>query len=197
MSGPYCERHARAREHGRCDMCQLEAQCAEMREALECFITGYPDGEWAGMLHEEGCVGVQLAPGERDEDDPCKCDGDYNVTLVKQALAADAGKALLERLEHHRKTATEYLTALEEFKERLEKAERKRDEAVSAVFKLTREQEAKGAYQLGYLRAFEECAKALEARANRAFLPTEPMDEIRRELLSAAATIRAKAKEGT
>lgn len=39
--------------------------------------------------------------------------------------------------------------------------------------------------------ALENAAKVVETRANRAFLPSEPMEAIRRELLGGATDIRA------
>jgi hypothetical protein len=75
-----------------------DSQVAEMREALEAFTKGYPDHEWRGLLHEQGCVGVRMLPNERSEDEKCKCDGDYLTGIVDAALSSDAGKALLERL---------------------------------------------------------------------------------------------------
>lgn len=56
--------------------------------ALRTFIRGYPNGEWEGMLHEEGCVGTQIRKRSRipDEGQVCHCDGDYEVALVKRAL---------------------------------------------------------------------------------------------------------------
>lgn len=194
MSGPYCEQHARAHEHGRCDMCQLEAQCAAMNEALRAGVMGYDADLRASRGH-----GLPVALWD----------------WVQRALAPDAGKALLERLEHHRKTATEYLTALEEFKERLEKAEKevldttwqdhadswqKRALDAEAAMRRGNNHFAAEEAEIRYTvraQAFEECAKVVEALFkcglhDLATCPSSCADYVRRH----AAAIRAKAKEG-
>lgn len=56
------------------------------RQALQAFVESYPCGDWEGLLHEDGCPGVGLRREERDPLDPCRCDGDYRASLVKQAL---------------------------------------------------------------------------------------------------------------
>jgi len=65
---------------------------ALLKKALRAFTEGHPcegghQRGWQGMLHEEGCVGVSYAPDERDDDDEdCRCDGDYLTALVQRAL---------------------------------------------------------------------------------------------------------------
>jgi hypothetical protein len=61
-------------------------KAALLKRALLLFVEGYPDGRWEGMLHEEGCPGVQDRKAGRDPEWPCKCDGDYATALVKRAL---------------------------------------------------------------------------------------------------------------
>lgn len=53
--------------------------------ALHAFVAGYPNREWEGLLHEEGCIGVRHRKADRDRE-VCRCDGDYLTTLVKRAL---------------------------------------------------------------------------------------------------------------
>lgn len=71
------------------------AQVQQLREALSAFVEGYPNREWEGLLHEEGCSGVseRLIEVEDPTDArPCICDGDYNTVIVRAALAATAPK---------------------------------------------------------------------------------------------------------
>lgn len=64
----------------------LKSENKKLREALNFFINGYPDKQWMKLLHEEGCPGATWLPDERDELDPCKCDGDYQTEQVLEAL---------------------------------------------------------------------------------------------------------------
>lgn len=68
---------------------QLKAARAtskKLAEALRYFVDSYPDGEWRGLLHEEGCVGTFERQNERNELECC-CDGDFHEDLTTAALA--------------------------------------------------------------------------------------------------------------
>jgi len=63
----------------------------ELRRAVRFFLDGYPDREWEGLLHEQGCPGVRDREDER-EPGTCRCDGDEQTRLVKHALRASDGR---------------------------------------------------------------------------------------------------------
>lgn len=157
----------------------LEAQCAAMNEALRAGVMGYDADLRASRGH-----GLPVALWD----------------WVQRALAPDAGKALLERLEHHRKTATKYLSALEECKGRLAKAEaiaNLNTAKVDAELERIDESLEKHVTE-ARTQAFEECAKVVEALFkcglhDLATCPSSCADYVRRH----AAAIRAKAQEGT
>lgn len=54
--------------------------------ALRCFVGGYPNGTWRGLLHEEGCCGVNWRRGAERDGEECRCDGDYHEGLVSKVL---------------------------------------------------------------------------------------------------------------
>ncbi len=65
-----------------------------LREALrECigglkvYPNAYPNNEWKMRLHEQGCVGTQLLPEERDVGDVCNCDGDHDAAYIEECIA--------------------------------------------------------------------------------------------------------------
>lgn len=157
----------------------LEAQCAAMNEALE-DISGKLPCDMPCVWEERfECPTCQARNG------PGWCAG----CRARRALAPAAGKALLERLErleHHRKTATEYLSALEECKGRLAKAEAIANLNTAMVdAELERIDESLGKHVTeARTQAFEECAKLIE---------TEDLWS----RYDQAAAIRAKALEGT
>lgn len=64
---------------------RIQAKSRLLKKALRAFVDGYPDREWEGLLHEEGCVGVRHRKEERDYA-VCRCDGDFKTTLVKVVL---------------------------------------------------------------------------------------------------------------
>jgi len=64
----------------------------QLKQALLLFVNGYPDNEWMGHLHEEGCPAVhwrKYSDGTRDEENECVCDGDWATTLVLRLTRPD------------------------------------------------------------------------------------------------------------
>ncbi len=65
-----------------------------MEWCLRSFVDGYPNGEWEGLLHEEGCIGVRERKDERDgcgladccAEHHCQCDGDEAADRIETVL---------------------------------------------------------------------------------------------------------------
>lgn len=114
---------------------ELEAQCAAMREALEAIS--------------------QMTDAEHDDDEH---EPDCGVSIARAALAADAGKEMLERLERAETEGAGWKAAMNVHAERAEKAERERNEFEARI-----DSESAQAQEDRWNQALEDAAKVAEA----------------------------------
>ncbi len=57
-----------------------------LTQGLKFFLESFYGDEWVNQLHEEGCIGVELRPNERDSGLKCKCDGDWRVSQIQKLM---------------------------------------------------------------------------------------------------------------
>lgn len=117
---------------------ELEAQCAATRKAL---------GKMNRAVAELVACGSILDDDVRPE-----------IDLAESALATDAGKAMLERLERAETESAGWKAAMNVHAERAEKAERERDEFEARI-----DSESAQAQEDRWNQALEEAAKVAEA----------------------------------